>query len=172
METVARFERVSEARFVEDWMASMGGAEQAARTVYASLRLPERATSGSAGYDFFAPAALTLAPGRSVRVPTGVRVRIAAGWLLAIFPRSGLGFRYRLQLDNTVGIVDSDYYGAENEGHILIQVTNASHEKKPLSLKAGEGFAQGIFLPFGIVEGDRAEDVRRGGFGSTTPRQE
>lgn len=169
METVARFERVSEAQFVENWMASMGGADQAARTVYSSLRLPKRATSGSAGYDFFAPAALTLEPGRSVRIPTGIRVRIAAGWLLAIFPRSGLGFKYRLQLDNTVGIVDSDYYGAENEGHILIQVTNASHEKKPLSLSAGEGFAQGIFLPFGIAEGDRAEDVRRGGFGSTTP---
>lgn len=172
METVAKFERVSETRFVEDWISSMGGDAQAARMMYALLRLPVRATSGSAGYDFFAPAALTVEPGTSVRVPTGIRARIAAGWLLAVFPRSGLGFRYRLQLDNTVGIVDSDYYGAENEGHILIQVSNASHEKKPLSLRAGEGFAQGIFLPFGIAEGDRAEDVRRGGFGSTTPYQE
>lgn len=169
METVAKFERVSETRFVEDWISSMGGDAQAAGAVYASLRLPRRATSGSAGYDFFAPAALSLEPGNSVRIPTGVRVRIAAGWLLAVFPRSGLGFRYRLQLDNTVGIVDSDYYGAENEGHILIQVTNASNEKKPLLLGAGEGFAQGIFLPFGIAEGDCAADVRRGGFGSTTP---
>lgn len=169
METVAKFERVSETRFVEDWISSMGGDAQAAGAVYASLRLPRRATSGSAGYDFFVPAALSLEPGNSVRIPTGVRVRIAAGWLLAVFPRSGLGFRYRLQLDNTVGIVDSDYYGAENEGHILIQVTNASNEKKPLLLKAGEGFAQGIFLPFGIAEGDRAEETRRGGFGSTTP---
>ena len=86
------------------------------------------------------------------------------------FPRSGLGFKYRLQLDNTVGIVDSDYYGADNEGHIQIQMTNCNPDK-PLSVKAGEGFAQGIFLPFGLAEGDAADGMRHGGFGSTTPRE-
>lgn len=167
METVAAFERVSEAQFLRDWQADMGEDERAARAAYAAVRLPRRATAGSAGYDFYAPAALLLEPGRPVRIPTGIRVRIAEGWLLAVFPRSGLGCRYRLRLDNTTGIIDSDYYGAGNEGHILIQVTNESHDKRPLALQAGEGFAQGVFLPFGIAAGDRAEAARTGGFGST-----
>ncbi len=166
-EAVARFERVSRRQFLCDWPEGLGGGQRA-ETAYESLRLPRRATAGSAGYDFFAPASFTLPPGRSVRIPTGIRVRIQSGWFLAVFPRSGLGFKYRLQLDNTVGIIDSDYYGAQNEGHILIQVTNASNEKNPLSVKAGEGFAQGILLPFGLAEGDDAEGLRHGGFGSTT----
>ena len=170
MEMAARFEQVSEHQFLNDWTKAMGGDGQAAKAVYASLRIPERATAGSAGYDFFAPVDFTLLPGCSVRLPTGIRVKIREGWLLAIFPRSGLGFKYRLRLDNTVGIVDSDYYGADNEGHIQIQMTNCNPDK-PLSVKAGEGFAQGIFLPFGLAEGDAADGMRHGGFGSTTPRE-
>ena len=168
MATIAAFERVSEARFLRDWRDAIGGDEAAAKAVYASVRLPERATAGSAGYDFFAPADFTLRPGESLRLPTGIRVKIENGWMLALFPRSGLGFRYRLQLDNTVGIVDSDYYFADNEGHILIQLTNGSTENKTLAVRAGEGFAQGVFLPFGLAAGDQAHSPRRGGFGSTT----
>ena len=85
-----------------------------------------------------------------------------------VFPRSGLGFKYRLQLNNTVGIIDSDYYGSDNEGHIFIKVTNESNEGKTLELPCGDGFAQGIFLPFGITEEDEVTDIRNGGFGSTT----
>lgn len=168
METAAKFERVSEERFLRDWLDGIGGGTPAAQEIYGKIRLPERATAGSAGYDFFSPVSFTLLPGESLRMPTGIRVRIREGWLLAIFPRSGLGFKYRLQLDNTVGIVDSDYYGADNEGHIFIKMTNCTNEKKPLSVKAGEGFAQGIFLPFGLAEGDHASAQRHGGFGSTT----
>ena len=92
---------------------------------------------------------------------------MAEGWVLQIYPRSGLGFKFRLQLNNTVGIIDSDYYYSDNEGHILIKVTNTNTEEKTLSLKAGDGFAQGIFLPFGITEDDNVSTVRNGGFGST-----
>ncbi len=49
-------------------------------------------------------------------LPTGIRVRMQNGWVLQCFPRSGLGFKFRLQLNNTVGIIDSDYYGSDNEG--------------------------------------------------------
>ena len=90
------------------------------------------------------------------------------GWFLAIFPRSGLGFKYRLQLNNTVGIIDSDYYHSDNEGHIFIKITNDSNEDKTVSLTAGQGFGQGIFMPFGIVEDDDSDAIRNGGFGSTT----
>ena len=166
MERIAKFEKVSAAEFLP-------AAEQLcadASAAYAALGLPRRATSGSAGYDFYAPFDFTLAPGESVKVPTGIRARIADGWVLCLFPRSGLGFKYRLQLNNTVGVIDSDYYRSDNEGHIFCKITNDSREGKTLSVKAGEGFVQGIFLPFGITEDDASTEKRNGGFGSTTGR--
>lgn len=168
MNTIAAFERVSEKQFLADWIDTFGGDGTVAKTVYEGIRLPRRATAGSAGYDFFSPVDFTLAPGETIKLPTGVRARIDMGWVLALFPRSGLGFKYRLQMNNTVGIIDSDYYEADNEGHIFIKMTNDSNEGKTLSLRAGEGFAQGIFLPFGLAEGDDATEQRHGGFGSTT----
>ena len=93
----------------------------------------------------------------------------AKGWLLAMFPRSGLGFKYRIQLNNTVGIIDSDYFGSDNEGHIFAKITNDSNEEKTMSLDAGAGFLQGIFLPFGIAEDDAVSAERNGGLGSTDP---
>ena len=84
--------------------------------------------------------------------------------MLKCYPRSGLGFKYRLQLNNTVGIIDSDYYYSDNEGHIFSKITNDSNEEKT----AGEGFMQGIFVEYGITLDDDATEVRNGGFGSTT----
>ena len=97
--------------------------------------LPRRATAGSAGYDFFAPAEISLAPGESVTVDTGVRCRMDSRYVLLLFPRSSLGFRYRLALDNTVGVIDADYYFADNLGHIRIRMTNGGG--KPLCIPAG-----------------------------------
>lgn len=134
---------------------------------YDAVSLPRRATSGSAGYDFFAPFDLELKAGESAKIPTAVRAEMADGWVLMLFPRSSLGFKYRLQLDNTVGIIDSDYFYADNEGHIFIKITNDNREGKSLSIKAGEAFAQGVFVPFGITVDDDVTDVRKGGFGST-----
>ena len=157
---IARFMHVSPERFSADWEDAFGN-----QTVPALPPLPRRATTGSAGYDFFAPLAFRLAPGACLRIPTGVRARIDDGWVLMLFPRSGLGFKYRLQLNNTVGIVDADYFGARNEGHIFIKLTNAGD--KPLSVEAGEAFAQGVFVPFGLTDDDDARGARTGGFGST-----
>ena len=157
---IAQFIHVSSRRFQEDWQDAMGDCP-----VPELPPLPRRATSGSAGYDFYAPAAFTLAPGQGVRIPTGVRARIDDGWVLMLFPRSGLGFKYRLQLNNTVGIVDADYFGAINEGHIFIKLTNAGD--RLLSVAAGEAFAQGVFLPFGRTVDDVAGGQRTGGLGST-----
>ena len=162
MQRIARFEHVSATRFATDWADTFPTTPTPALPA-----LPRRATTGSAGYDFHIPAALTLAPGETVKIPTGIRAKMDDGWVLQIFPRSGLGFKYRVQLNNTVGIIDSDYYYSDNEGHILIKVTNTNTEGKTLSLKAGDGFAQGIFLPFGITEDDEVTAVRNGGFGST-----
>ena len=91
-------------------------------------------------------------------------------WVLMLFPRSGLGFKFRLQLNNTVGVIDSDYFYSDNEGHIFIKLTNDANENKTLDVKKGEGIVQGIFLTYGIVEDDDVSEIRNGGFGSTTKK--
>ena len=168
MVRVARFEKVSLRRFVADWVATFPQqtVEQAV-AAYERIRLPERATSGSAGYDLFAPVGFELGAGEGIKIPTGLRVLIEEGWVLTVYPRSGLGFKYRLQLNNTVGIVDSDYYESDNEGHIFIKMTNDSNEGKVLELPAGSGIAQGLFTEFGITVDDEVSAKRNGGFGST-----
>ncbi|MBR0473505.1 MAG: dUTP diphosphatase [Erysipelotrichaceae bacterium] len=156
MNKIARFEKVSFEQFSQ--MCND-------RVAYDSIELPKRATKGSAGYDFHMPFELTINPGETYKIPTGIRSEIADGWVLQIFPRSSLGFKYKLQLDNTVGIIDSDYYHADNEGHIIIKVTNNSD--RVLELKQGDRFAQGIFIPYGITVDDESNEERTGGFGST-----
>ncbi len=169
MKRVARFEKVSFEQFLEGWGDTLGIADRSKiQEIYDGIRLPRRATAGSAGYDFFAPADITLAPGETIKIPTGVRVWMEPEWVLKCYPRSGLGFKYRLQLNNTVGIIDSDYYYSDNEGHIFAKITNDSNEEKTVELKAGEGFMQGIFVEYGITLDDDVTEIRNGGFGSTT----
>ena len=166
MKRIARFEKVSPKQFADAWQDSFGVVEN----VYEELKLPARATKGSAGYDFFSPLDFMLNPGESIKIPTGIRVFIEDGWVLKIYPRSGLGFKYRLQLNNTVGIIDSDYYYSDNEGHMFIKITNDSKENKTISIKKGDAFAQGIFVEYGITYDDDVIDIRNGGFGSTSKR--
>lgn len=135
---------------------------------YDNIMLPKRATSGSAGYDFFAPYDFTLLPGEGITVPTGIRAKIDEGWAMFIYPRSSLGFKFRLQLDNTVGVIDGDYFNSDNEGHIFIRITNDSKSDKTLIVKAGDAFAQGVFMPYGITVDDEVSAVRNGGVGSTS----
>lgn len=164
---IAKFHKVSFEQFKRDWIDTFGEQEEDIRSIYEGIRLPQRATSGSAGYDFFAPSAFVIRPGETVKIPTGIRAEISEGWMLALFPRSSLGFKYRLQLNNTVGIIDSDYFSSDNEGHMFIKLTNDSNENKTLELPEGAGFVQGIFLPFGITMDDAVSEQRNGGFGST-----
>ena len=163
---IAKFHKVSFEQFKGDWEDTFGKQEDI-RSIYEDIRLPERATSGSAGYDFFAPKAFVIQPGETVKIPTGIRAEIDEGWVLALFPRSSLGFKYRLQLNNTVGIIDSDYFYSDNEGHMFIKITNDSNEDKTLELPKGAGVVQGIFLPFSITLDDASSGQRNGGFGST-----
>lgn len=103
-----------------------------------------------------------------MHIPTGIRARMDEDYVLMIYPRSGLGFKFRLQLNNTVGVIDSDYYNADNEGHIQCRLTNDTNEEKTVEIEAGQGMVQGIFMMYGITEDDEADGVRTGGFGSTT----
>ncbi len=169
MRRIAKFHRVSSEQFVNAVVKDFSGiTREEAQRIYDSVRLPLRATRGSAGYDFFAPFGFSLAPGETIRIPTGIRAEMEEGWVLKLYPRSGLGFKYRLQMDNTVGIIDSDYFHSDNEGHIFIKMTNDSKEGKRVEVAENVAFAQGIFLEYGITVDDEAKGVRNGGFGSTT----
>lgn len=171
MHRIAKFMKVSPDNFMQAMRDDFPQyTEDDIRDIYESLMIPARATKGSAGYDFFAPFAFSLPPGTTIKIPTGIRAQMDEDWVLQLFPRSGLGFKYRMQLNNTVGIIDSDYFYSDNEGHIFAKITNDSNEGKALEVAAGSGFMQGIFLQYGITEDDEADGVRNGGFGSTTKK--
>ena len=169
MNRIAKFEKVSLEQFTDGWTDTFQGASKDdAEKIYNEIRLPRRATAGSAGYDFFSPAEFILSPGETVKIPTGIRVWMEPEWVLKCYPRSGLGFKFRLQLNNTVGIIDSDYYYSDNEGQIFAKITNDSNEDKTVKIKAGDGFIQGILVEYGITLDDDVTEVRNGGFGSTS----
>ena len=167
MKKVAKFEKVS----FEQFKSSFDNLEEnVIKEMYENIKLPKRATKGSAGYDFYAPFDIELKPGETIKIPTGVRAWMEEDYVLKLYPRSGLGFKYRLQLNNTVGIIDSDYYYSDNEGHIFAKITNDSNENKTVNIAKGTGFMQGIFIEYGITIDDDATEIRNGGFGSTTKK--
>lgn len=169
MRRIAKFHKVSFERYLEDWQELFGYEPEAViKELYQKIQLPRRATKGSAGYDFFSPQHFSLEPGKTITIPTGIRVEMEEGWVLKCYPRSGLGFKFRLQLNNTVGIIDSDYFYSDNEGHIFVKLTNDSNEGKILNVNAGVAFMQGIFVEYGLTYDDEVEEVRNGGLGSTT----
>lgn len=171
MKRIARFHKVSFGQFKEGWLGEFPqSTEEEMRKIYEEIRLPRRATAGSAGYDFFAPVNFVLVPGEMVKIPTGIRVEMEENWVLKCYPRSGLGFKFRLQLNNTVGIIDSDYFHSDNEGHIFVKLTNDTKENRTLCVEKGTGFMQGIFVEYGITVDDDVTEVRNGGLGSTTAK--
>ena len=169
MMRVGKFEKVSYERFKEDLIGAMPHYSTVSdgdiRRIYDAIELPSRATSGSAGYDIHSPLYATVLPGEAVKIPTGIRVMIEEGWFLGCLPRSGMGFKYFVRLANTMGVIDSDYYGSSNEGHIFVKLVNGGEEA--VYINKGDSFAQAIFLPFGITYEDDATGERDGGFGST-----
>ena len=154
--TIAKFLHVSEGQYA----AALPDALE-----ISAIPLPARATAGSAGYDFICPADITLQPGEAVTIPTGIRCEMQPGWVLMVFPRSGLGFKHQVRLANTVGVIDSDYFHAANEGHLMVRIVNGGDHA--VSIAKGERFCQGVFLPHGLAEEDEVLADREGGFGST-----
>lgn len=168
MNKIAKFEKVSFEQFSKDFIKLFNNiARVKLEEIYNSINIPSRATRGSAGYDFYSPVTITLEKGETINIPTGIRCKIKEYWFLGIFPRSSLGFKYSLKLNNTVGIIDSDYFYSDNEGHIFIKITNDSPKNETIIIEQGKGFAQGIFIPFGITIDDNTTDIRNGGIGST-----
>lgn len=172
MKKVANFYKVTYDQFVKDWTATfdkpgefMLRNEKNMRNAYVNITLPKRGTVGSAGYDFVSPLEFKLDPGDEIVIPTGICAEMKPGWVLLIFPRSGLGFKYSSKLANTIGVVDQDYIQSENEGHIMLKVKNEGN--KPMTIQAGDRIVQGIFVQYGITRDDDTTDTRNGGFGST-----
>ena len=159
---MSRFYKVSYHQYLQDT-----GKEDCVDTLreYGAIKLPERATRLSAGYDFFAPFAFTLQPGESIRFSTGVGIELDSDKFLACYPRSGLGFKNKAHLWNTVGIIDADYSLSDNEGHIGVKLCNGGNV--PVTIEQGTAYMQGIITQYFLADGDNACGVRNGGFGST-----
>lgn len=161
------FEKVSIEQYYADWKAKKIQCLENLEVIYNDIRLPKRSTIGSAGYDFIAPYDFSLKPGESITVLTGIRAKMPKNVVLMVMPRSGQGVRYKLQLMNTVGVIDADYYEAKNEGHIMVALFNDHRDGAVLEVTKGTAFAQGIFLPYYITDDDAVSEKRMGGFGST-----
>ncbi len=165
-----KFEKVSLAEFTKAMMDLFPEmTEEDILQAYDKIKLPMRATKGSAGYDFYSPLPFEVKADKTVKIPTGIRAIMDSDKVLCLFPRSGLGFKYRMQLDNTVGIIDSDYSGSDNEGHIFAKISCDSYNKGTVvSINAGDAFMQGVFLNFAVTDDDNSTATRNGGFGSTS----
>lgn len=173
---VARFEKVSYEEFSKAIVKSnpifYNNREERIKEAYDNIKLPERSTKRSSGYDFFYPGIIPLEiiKGKSVTIPTGIRcVFLEDGYDLSIYPRSGMGFKYRVHLDNTVGIIDNDYFEADNEGHIMIKLSCDPRHVNSVVIYTGDKFVQGIIREFFLAEGDDEVEKkeRDGGMGST-----
>ena len=166
---VGQFHKVSLKQFTKDFQEDNSHTNEEIKQLYEDVLItPVRSSVDSAGHDFVITKDIYLAPGESVKIHTGIRAEIVRGWVLLIMPRSGLGTRYRVQLNNTIGVIDGDYFYTDNEGHIIVTITNDSKKAgNILALHAGDRFIQGIFVPYGITKDDVPLGKRTGGHGSS-----
>ena len=167
----SRFEKVSYEQFKKDSIAALGKgvlSEEEIKAAYDDIKLPARSTFGSAGYDFYSPYDFIIDYGQALTLPTGIRSYMPNEVVLCIYPRSGQGFKTGISLANTIGVIDSDYYNSDNEGHIMAKLTNNNSAiQKSLTVDAGTAFCQGIFFNFVRTYNDKVNTIRNGGFGST-----
>ena len=164
---MTKFHKVSKTEYTKGYTSIYGNfSNEIVDKIYDSIKLPCRATKYSAGYDFYAPFSFSLEPGNEILIPTGIRVQMNTNQVLLIFPRSSLGFKFKLRLNNTIGVIDCDYFNSDNEGHIFVKITNESKDKT-LSINQGDAFCQGIFIEYGLTDDDSTIATRNGGIGST-----
>lgn len=130
-------------------------------------KLPTRKTKGSAGYDFYLPCDVHLEPfGDSPIIQTGVKAYMPEDEVLLLFIRSSIGIVKNVTLSNNVGVIDSSYVdNPDNEGNIGLRLHNNS--ALSVDLKKGERIMQGVFVKYGVADGDNVTEERKGGIGST-----
>lgn len=129
--------------------------------------LPKRSTTNSAGYDFYSPVDFNIAPGESIKIPTCIKAKMQNDEVLFLFIRSSIGIKKGLMLMNGTGIIDSDYYGNnDNDGNIIIALKNISSDV--IYIDKGEKICQGVFLKYLVADNDNTVIERTGGIGSTS----
>lgn len=186
-----KFEKVSYEQFRKDLIKSglidlEQTTEATIKLCYENIKIPTRATKYSAGYDFYLPITISkLARGGSVLFPTGIKVKLDNDCVLFLTPRSSLGIEYGMQLANTMGVIDADYYNNDNnEGHIWCKIQfplNSIYGKnenymyfpqlnKEINLEEGTPFLQGIIVKYYTSDNDNVDSERKGGIGSTDKR--
>lgn len=165
---VRGFEKISFEQYYKDSVYYIDRSRELAAEEYVDIKLPTRATSKSAGYDFCSPFSFSLEPNQTIKIPTGIKAFMQNEEVLNIHIRSSIGFKYDVVLSNSTGIIDADYYGNENnEGHIWIKLIN--HGDKILEIDKGDAIAQGIFISYLKIDNDQPLKVERvGGIGSTS----
>lgn len=163
-----KLEKISRKQFIRDFKRSITPIGLSANDAYMNIRIPERSTERSCGFDFKMPYDLHVMKNVPYKIPTGIKVDLSSRlpwrlYSLDIYPRSSMGMKYGMKCTNTVGIIDADYYNnADNEGHIFIEI----EAEKDIDLKCGDRFAQGIIHRCYTV-GDKPKGKRNGGMGST-----
>ena len=129
------------------------------------IQLPTRGSKNSAGYDFYSPVNAIIQPNEMVMIWTDIKASMYYDNALIIIPRSSMG-KHPIMISNTVGLIDSDYYGNEStDGNIGFRLFNLG--TTPYEIKAGDRIGQGIFIKYGTVKDDNTTAERKGGFGST-----
>ena len=136
-----------------------------------NINLPERKTKYSEAYDLEA-AEDTVIPAfkmgmKPTLIKTGLKAYMMPDEVLIIVPRSSGPKKQGILFPHSIGVIDKDYYGNEdNDGHIFVQCINIKDED--VIIKKGEAVAQAIFQKYLMIDGDNAEGIRKGGFGSTS----
>ena len=135
------------------------------------INLPIRKTKYSAGYDVEAAEDTVIPSFKKGMAPTliktGIKAYMQDDEMLALYNRSSNPKKKGLILANSVGIIDKDYYGTEdNDGHIMFAFYNIKEED--VTIKKGECIGQAIFQKYLLTDDDNAEGIREGGFGSTS----
>ena len=169
MRKVAKFEKISWGQFQKDYVDTFGEGKTInmddVRKIYDDIKLPCRKTRFSAGHDISIPFNITLPSKEKLMIPTGVRCKMDTDYVMIIAPRSSLGIKKGLRISNTIPVIDSDYYDADNEGHIFVSVINDG--KEPIKFKVGDNIVQALFVPYGIADDNVVIAERTGGIGST-----
>lgn len=166
---VAQFEKVSWKQFQKDYVDTFGEGKTInmndVKDIYDNIKLPCRKTRFSAGHDISIPFNITLPSKERLMIPTGIRCKMETDYVMFIMPRSSLGIKKGLRISNTVPVIDSDYYNANNEGHIFVSVINDGREA--IKFKAGDHIIQALFIPYGVADEENIIVERTGGIGST-----
>ena len=153
-----KFEKISFEQFKKDISDD--------KELYESYLLPKRSTKNSAGYDIASLEGYTLKPGEAHIFVTGLKVSMNSDEVLYLYGRSSFGYKYNITLANSVGVIDSDYYGnPDNDGHFMFAYYNFFNED--VVIKKGDVIGQVIFQKYLVTDDDNATGMRTGGFGST-----